>query len=279
MSKKNWIILLVVVLVIATSLFLYLRPIKAKDFILDKEGNVEVLIKDEWVEATETEYKKLLAVKTNTGIATLRSFKSSIINMEDNSEIKLNRDNNYFIVNVTGKTKHKFLSLNEISNYKLLTSAVDFEAEKSSFVLNSYRDRTEFILIEGLTSFEEISPEPLEKIIFYTNGSFEYGNLSVEENKEILNYTKETLNNMKDLRKDLISEYNNVVKTIQSMTGTTDEDLEKTLLDVDEGKVDQEDLIDKSPISLPKAIEDLKSLNDEIKSQQELIKTLEGSLI
>ncbi len=279
MNKKNWIIVLVVVLVIATSLFLYLRPTKAKDFILDKEGNVEVLIKDEWVEATETEYKKLLGVKTNTGIATLRSFKSSIINMEDNSEIKLNRDDNYLIINVTGKTKHKFLSLNGVSKYKLVTSAVDFEAEKSSFVLNSYRDRTEFILIEGLTSFEEISPEPLEKIIFYTNGSFEYGNLSVEENKEILNYTKETLNNMKYLRNDLISEYNNVVNTIQTMTGTTDEDLEQTLIDVDAGVVDQQDLIDKSPISLPDAITDLTTLNNQIKEQQNLVNELENMTV
>ena len=81
---------------------------------------------------------------------------------------------------------------------------------------------------------------------------------------------------MKKLREDIIDEYSNVVGTIQMMTGTDDSDVEQTLIYIDSGKVDQQDLIAESPISLPDAIDTLTQLNDEIKAQQELINSIEG---
>lgn len=285
MNKKNIIIIssISVILILAIIFTIFLLPNKSEDYSLVlKRGDVNVLLKgSDWIKVTEQEnhYDNLEEVKTGDGEAVLTLFKSTIIMVEKDSLVKIKDvvDEDVLIKNENGKTWHKFLGLSGIKNYEVETTHTVASVRGTSFLIENDENSSKFMLAEGELRFNNTDEiiDPLQKITFF-NDTFLVENMTEDEIAEILEYSKKTVEEMKNVRYTMINEYSNVVETIKKLTKTTDEDIEQTLIEIDQGIVDDKELVEQSPIPLPDAIDELLEINYKIKEQMTRVIFLEG---
>ena len=169
--------------------------------------------------------------------------------------------------------------LSHAHNHKLDLSLLD-----AIIITHSHSDHLYPVNIEmanyPFASFDKkikiyANKKSIEKIIFYNENEQTISQINDAEKNIMLSFVQEDLNNLKIIRERYFDANQNTISTIQKLTGTSDEDLELTLQDIDEGKVDDRKKIEESPISLPKTIYDVLNVNDAIKEQKTLIQSLE----
>ncbi len=277
MKKKIWIPLVIVAVLIIFAFIFFQEKEIDNIYIKVKSGEVSVLRDDKWITLSneETNFENIDAIKTEEGEATLIIKQSLITTIKPNTQININKisDNQIELEQQSGTTWNKLIQ----SKLIIETKFTSFSTTKSSTLIEINQTAEKFTIVEGNISFQNVQESivPIEKIIFYNENEQTISQINDAEKNIMLSFVQEDLNNLKIIRERYFDANQNTISTIQKLTGTSDEDLELTLQDIDEGKVDDRKKIEESPISLPKTIYDVLNVNDAIKEQKTLIQSLE----
>jgi hypothetical protein len=116
--------------------------------------------------------------------------------------------------------------------------------------------------------------KPFQKVIVYENQTYELQNLTEEEIQFLKLRISEDLDKIKKIRETIFDANKNTISTIKKLTSTTDEDFTNLIEDIDEGRVDDKQKMEESPIPLPNDVEKIVQINEKIKEQKSLISIL-----
>jgi len=275
------IVVLSVILIIAiTSYFLLKTPANKDAYLSTFEGDVQVFTNNNWQTPILNQELSLNdKIKTNDGgTATLLLMEKAIISIEPNTEVEISSltENDLKIKQSSGSTWNKFLGIVGVDTYSVETpnavasvrgtefniknntaivseGTVNYGNEKSSILLNKYE--------KAQISENEVKKQELTK----------------EEKTLILEKKKETLNNLKKLRTIEIEKNKFLVNKVKDMYKLTDADIAMYLEKIDTGEIDDNMLIEKSPVKTD-SLKKVKKINDEIKNTNKDIAELEKEL-
>lgn len=282
--KKSIIITSSIVVVLLIAIFVFILSSKTSlgfDVTL-KYGDVNVLTKnDEWIKITEQEnfFKELKAIKTNDGEALLTIKKSTLITVEPNTEINVDEfliKEDVKIQQTSGTSWSKFLGIMGVNNYDVETAHTVASVRGTGFYTNITNNASIFMLGEGELYIKDWNQtlQPFQKVIIYENKTIVLENLTEEEIEFLKSKMKEDLINIKSTRQSILDNNNGVIRTVQKLTNSNDEDMNNLLNDIDEGIVDDKEKVKESPIPLPSDIDIVLEINQKIKEQIQLIKYL-----
>lgn len=237
-------------------------------------------------------------IKTGSGTANIILYESVIISLEKNTEVSvadLAKDN-LAVKLKEGSTWNKFTGLSGIKNYEISTPTTVASVRGTSFAVNHKNGESVVFVGEGTVEVKELTKDPAndengsedtdesstsktgkkltlsagEKAVNPKDGELRKAELSEDEKAYILEKMKEILNTLKDVRSKEIQKHEKPLNFIKSTYELSDADVKEKLAEIDSGELDDEELIEKSPIQF-EAMNKLKGMNDEIKNQQTLI--------
>ena len=283
--KKAIVIPIVVVLVllVASIMFVFMNKSPVGFDVTLKRGDVSVLTQNdgEWVKLTEQEifFKELKSIRTDDGEAILTIKNSVIVTIQPNSLINIQdvlNENEITIEQKSGSSWSKFVGVMGVTDYNVETAHTVASVRGTGFYTNTTDDYSVFMLGEGELDIKDWNEtlQPFQKVIIYNNQTIELQNLTPEEIEMLKQMMKEDLEKIRIVRQTIIDNNGVLVSSLKSLTDASDEEIDKFLLDVDEGRINDREMAEQSPISLPADSELVFDLNDEIKEQIALINSL-----
>ncbi|MBS3117723.1 FecR domain-containing protein [Candidatus Woesearchaeota archaeon] len=241
-----------------------------------KQQKVEVNTGGGWGGATDTKLSVSDMVKTLDGKALVILYESVLINMKENTQITVQdlRKEKPTVKQQSGTTWSKFTGLSGIESYEVQTPNTVATVRGTSFL--SKVDDTSSIFIAGegsvdlLSDNRQLTISAGEKAIKKGEEPIQKVPLTAEEREELVALMKETLQDLKDLRKKEIQKHRTILNRAMKQYDLTEMDLDNYLDMIDRGELDDAELIEKSPVKL-EAMNKIKKINDEIKKQQRAI--------
>ncbi|MDD3175680.1 MAG: hypothetical protein PHU51_04345 [Candidatus Nanoarchaeia archaeon] len=270
----------ILVAILLFSFFFFSSKSIADFHVVAKGGEVSVLQNGEWIVLTQSEqfFKNIDAIKTTEGEAILTIKQATIITVDPNSEIKIDdlTDDSLKISQVQGSSWNKFLALTGIKSYDVQTTHTVASVRGTGFYVKPGSEFDTFMLGEGELALEGWNDtlKPFQKVIVYENQTYELQNLTEEEIQFLKLRISEDLDKIKKIRETIFDANKNTISTIKKLTSTTDEDFTNLIEDIDEGRVDDKQKMEESPIPLPNDVEKIVQINEKIKEQKSLISIL-----
>ena len=273
---------LILIVIISLSLYFLLKTPNTKDaYISTFEGEVQVYINNKWQTPTLNQELSLNdKVKTgDSGSATLLLMEKAIISIEPSTEIEISalKENEIKIKQTSGSTWNKFLGILGVDTYEVETPNAVASVRGTEFNVKNNSVLTSEGIVGYKTEIEEILVNKYEKVEIKEGLKLEKVEITSEEKLIILEKKKDTLNNLKNLRTKEIEKNTFLVNKAKNMYNLTDEDILAYLEKIDNGEIDDNMLIEKSPIKSDSLLK-IKKINDEIKNTKKDITELENEL-
>lgn len=217
-------------------------------------------------------------IKTLQGIAKVILYESIIITIEPESEVSIKDLTKDYpkIKQSSGVTWTKFSNILGLKSFDVETPTTVATVRGTEFIVDLNNNK--ILLLEGkidLKSTEtnkEVSLTDFEKSDLTT---LEKENMSPEEKTEALPKLENTLDNLKELRNREVFKNQKILSLVQKKYDFTDEDVLNYLDEIDQGKLNDKELAEKSPIKID-SIDKVLKMDDEIKKQQKLIEELKN---
>ena len=273
--------LLIIILIISIGLYFLLKTPDAKNaYISSLNGDVQVFNNNKWQNAILNEELSLNdKIKTSTGSATLLLMEKAIISIEPNTEIEILSlaENDLKIKQNSGSTWNKFLGIVGVDTYSVETPNAVASVRGTEFNIKNNTATVSEGVVGYKTENDEITLNKYEKAEIKEGLKLEKQELTKEEKSQILERKKETLKNLKNLRNSEIEKNKFLVNKVKDMYKLTDDDINMYLEKIDNGEIDDNMLIEKSPVKTD-SLKKVKKINDEIKNTKKDIATLEKEL-
>lgn len=251
------------------------------------EGIVEVDTGNGWQEAIDgMDLGKKDSVRTLEGKATIVLYESSFITLDPNTEVTIAElaKSNTKIKQDSGKTWSKFNKITGMDNYEVETPNTVATVRSTEFQIDA--DNEIIIVAEGIVDYtsdgKTIQVKEFEKAGLI-DGELKELELTEEERAMLLlnirngieMQKKIRLNRMQRMKAVDWARKNYVVEHGQDMT--KEQQLNAFLTAVDEGKVDDREILKKVPlINKHPAAKQFIAFNDEIKQQEQRLRNIEG---
>lgn len=213
------------------------------------------------------ELKEENKVKTSeTGEASLILFESAIVGIEPNSEITVGDvSKEKAHIQQTGSTWNKFTGLNGLQTLEIETPNAVVTVRGTEFGITD----DEVPVLEGKVTVKIkdggkiVEVEGGHKAIIQTSEVVE---LTPEEMEALRRKSKRTLKNLIEVRARLIEKNKFVIERVKSAADVDEEELRQLMQDMDEGKYDEDILLEKTPVELD-ALNQFVALTKQIKKQ------------
>lgn len=273
---------LTIILIVGIAAYFLLKTAAPKNAYLSTfSGDVQVFTDSKWQPVILNQELSLNdKIKTGTsGTATLLLMEKAIVSIEPNTEIEISTltENNIKIKQTSGSTWNKFLGVLGVDTYAVETPNAVASVRGTEF---NVKDNV-MLVSEGTVNYktenDELTLNKYEKAEIKEGLKLEKQELNKEEKTQILLRKKETLANLKNLRENEIEKNKFLVDKAKEKYGVTDEDIKNYLEKIDNGEIDDNMLIEKSPVKTD-SIMKIKKINDEIKNVKKDISELEKEL-
>jgi len=259
--------------------FLILRDSTEIATLTIKKQKVEVNTGGDWQQASDSRLLLSDSIRTLDGRALVILHESILINMKENSELSikdLDKDKPS-ITQKSGKVWSKFTGMSGIENYEVETPNTVATVRGTAFLSKIEGSASIFISGEGNVELRSGSNSLMlgagEKGVNRGDGSITKEPLTAEERAEIIELMKESLDDIKILRKKIINKHSAVLQRLMSQFELTEKDIDNGLDMIDRGEIDDNELMNKSPIKV-EAMNKVKAINDNIKEQMRFIDKL-----
>ncbi len=274
------VILSLILIVTITAYFLLKTPADKGAYIQTFEGEVQVFTNNNWQTPVLNQELSLNdKIKTTSGSATLLLMEKAIVSIEPNTEIEISSlsENNIQIKQNSGSTWNKFLGIVGVDTYSVETPNAVASVRGTEFNIKNNTATVSEGVVGYKTENDEITLNKYEKAEIKEGLKLEKQELTKEEKSQILERKKETLKNLKNLRNSEIEKNKFLVNKVKDMYKLTDDDINMYLEKIDNGEIDDNMLIEKSPVKTD-SLKKVKKINDEIKNTKKDIATLEKEL-
>lgn len=283
MKKAVKIILLsVLVVVIALGFIVYNAAFATATrtaYLMIDQGSIEVDSGDGWEAAEDLMDLGLNdKIRTNDGKATIVFYDSVIITLEPNTEISIMElsEEHVQVGQESGSTWHKFTKVVGIEDYKVNTHRA-VATIRGTMLGVEMGDNETFRLIEGEVELqmgdEILGLEPMQMVVISEDGSFEVMDIDLEKQDLMLHMGK-NLVDLKNIRKHELDSHQSMIDRAYKKYNAQ-KSVDEYLDDIDSGVLDDNMLLEKSPVKLP-AMTKLKALNDEIKKAQWMVRQIDA---
>ena len=269
MKKLLLIILAIIVLVGAFLAYTLFASATTSAILYIEKGTVEVDSGKGW-QAAQDEMSLGLNDKIRTlaeSSASIALYEGEIVRLEENTEIsieKLTRESVTINQN-SGSTWNKITKISGIEDYNVKTPTTVATVRGTGFGIK-IANNVNLLVGEGKVGFkkgtEEIDVNANEKAI--ANETLQKLELTQEDMDWINSQKIKDIEILKKLRLREIEKHSIFVSALKATTKITDEDIKQALNDIDEGKLNEDELAKKSPITIP-SIEKIKKLNQQIR--------------
>ena len=273
--------ILIIFVVIAIIGYFLLQPKSTPNAYLKSiSGDVQIFDGNSWIKAEQGMSLSLNnKIKTTNGEALLILFNSVFIEIKKETEIEVTSliPHDMKIKQNSGSTWSKYLNLIGGNNYEVETKKAVASIRGTDFYIEIKDDETTLLVNEGEVSFSNentnLSVIEFQKAIT-NNSQINLITPSKEDIDKILKRRQIVLNTLKTRRVDLIKEHEFMLSTLKKTYDVDENKLENYLERIDNGELNDRELINKSPIKL-NAFDEFLKLNDEIKKTKILIEKFE----
>ncbi|QQG39170.1 MAG: FecR domain-containing protein [Candidatus Woesearchaeota archaeon] len=283
----KWVLIVLVLIIAAGGVFAY-TAIAGDDIdeaILNvEEGSVEVDQGSGYKTATDRMDLSLNdKIKTGEGTASVTFFEGVIVELDKNTEITIRQlsEKNIGIKQEKGATWSKFTAVTGVQSQTIETPTSVATVRGTEFgVTVNEEDGEEWVevgenQVEIKTAGQVVLMNEFEKAIKQKEEQWGKKELTKEDKMKMIAKAKKSLNRMKKMRERMLEKKR--VQRMMNIIGVNKEKAMETFDKIDRGELNEDNLIEKSPIK-PKVMQRMVRLNKEVRKQQELIKKMEASL-
>lgn len=266
---KKWIfvpIVIVILIIIALFFLMYDRVMAAQLYL--NGGSAEVLRDEKALDVKEGMKLNLNdVIRVLNGDVTIVFYESDFIRLEKGAEVQLSSlKKNIEVKQNSGTTWSRLVGIVGIEGYVVRTPTSVATVLDTAFAVIVRNGESLLIVSEGVVEFaagdKRVVVNAQEKAEFRL-GRLQKVSLSLEEKKFIDDNIRKDLLMLKKIRDKKILKHKVTVKIIKKLQGWSDEDVERYMQEVDQGKHDVDELVEKSPVKLKK-IQDIVDLTKEI---------------
>jgi len=263
------IILLAIIVLIGIVCALLFVHATAAAILYIESGIAEVDSGSGWQVASD-EMQLHLNDKVRTSAsssASIALYEGEIIRLEENTEVSIEKlsQESITINQKSGSTWNKITKISGIKEYDVETPTTVATVRGTGFGVRISAD-TALLVDEGIVNFkygsDELDVNAGEKAV--TGDSIDKFALTAEDIAWIAGQKEKDIEILKKLRKLEIAKNSVFVNMIKSSAKITDADIEQGLQDIDEGKLDENELAKKSPVKLP-SLEHILKITKQIK--------------
>ena len=226
----------------------------------------EVLVNDAQVEGN-LKLSQGDVVETKQGLASIILYESLVINLEKNTKISLDEltASHPKVSQEGGETWNQFTNLFGMESYSIQSGNSVAAVRGTGFSMSEDK----LLVEEGEIDYQANGQGFLVgagRAVEQINGIFQERNLTPQEIAALKLKRQRAIEQLKKLRELEIQKHPKLLNIIKSRLDFTDEEIQQTLLDADEGKIDFRELKEKSPIKLKvNSVEKIIEITDKIK--------------
>lgn len=242
------------------------------------QGSAEYNRRGSWEPANiGTKLQLSDSVRTTDDGAMLTFYESIIVELEPGAEISIEElsEDKVKIKQEKGTTWNKFTSILGIQNYEVETPTTVATVRGTEFGVDA--DNDEITVLEGNVGAsmngKDYDIKPFQRLGM-VDGEMRVGELTLEQKKKMLPRVKKTLENIKNIREQMIERKRPMIEAAMKKYDVDEGHLRDYMEKIDRGEVDDAELIEKSPVKTPEMYR-FKKMNDEVKKQMALIRQLE----
>jgi len=275
-AKKKKPILLIIILAIVVLIgivcaLLFVHATSAAILYMES-GIVEVDSGNGWQVASD-EMQLHLNDKVRTSAASSASialYEGEIIRLDENTEVSIDKlsQESITINQRSGSTWSKITKISGIKEYDVETPTTVATVRGTGFGIRVGAG-TDLLVDEGSVNFkkgtEELNVNAGEKAI--AGEKFEKSAMTDADKAWLSGQKEKDIEILKKLRKLEIAKNSVFVNMIKSSAKITDADIEQGLQDIDDGKLDENELAKKSPVKLP-SLEHILKITQQIKTMK-----------
>ncbi|GEM_PF-5749088 len=285
-NKKKWPIVLGIIfsVVIILAILLYFlvfhisTPIGTLNIL---SGTAQVDTGLGYATATDgMSLKQGYSIKTlDSSNARIVLLDSVILTLDPNSEIKLDTLGKNTVVSLTsGDAWSKFM-LGDVQQYTVSVLGTTAVAYGTSFNTKIAGNDVILTVSDGTVGFsnsvDNVQAPKGSKYIM-SGGRITESSLTPEEKSAVVASMNNDLGAIKDLRFEMMQRNKAAYNQLKNMFNKTDDNVQKILDLIDNGELNDTEMISKSPIKLP-MLQKLGSIDTEVKKQQASISKLQAS--
>ncbi len=283
--KKNLKIILLVaaVIVVALGIFIYSSVFTTATrtaYLMIEESGVEVDHGSGWTAAKDMMDLSLNdKIRTNEGMATVVFYDSIIVNLDSDTEISIEElsRSNIEVQQASGSTWHKFTKIVGVDDYKVSTPKAVATIRGTEAGIEVGEEEI-FMLGEGDFEVniggEKAKLDPLQVLTIAKDGSFRIRELDINQRQKVLEFMRRNMDSIKRVRRTEVDSHGTIVRKMMTKysEGRT---VDEVLRDIDRGDMDDNAMVEKSPIRIP-ALHKVKAINDEVKKSQWVTRQIES---
>ena len=264
-----WIILIAIIAIIGFIVSTLFVSATTAAILYVESGTVQVDTGNGWIQAQdEMELKLDYKVKTSAGSsASIALYEGEIVRLSENTEVSISEltKSSVTISQSSGSTWNKITKISGIKDYGVETPTTVATVRGTGFGVIILTE-TNLLVDEGIVNFvygsDKADVNAGEKAV--TGNSIDISALTAEDIAWIDGQTGKDIEVLRKLRLREVYKHSIVVEAIKMAAKVDDAGIKQALIDIDEGRINENDLIEKSPIQLP-SIDKIKAINQQIK--------------
>jgi hypothetical protein len=268
-GKIILIILAILIIIFGICFFVLTKSSVTTAYLNVEKGDVKVNLGEGWIQAKDgMELSGKHKIKTGPdGEASVILYESAIVALESSTEVtveQLAKENTKMKQN--GATWNKFTGLNGMTTLELETPNAVVTVRGTEYGITE----TEVLVLDGLVTVKNIATgktvevHGLQKAIIET---LEIKDLTPEEIAILKEKKKRILRNLVEIRERLIEKNQFVIGRIKSAADIDEAGLRDLMIEMDEGRYDENILLEKTPVELD-ALDQFVALTKEIKKER-----------
>ena len=264
-----WVVLILIIAIIGFVVSSLFVSATTAAILYVESGTVQVDAGSGWQAAQdEMELKLDYKVKTSAGSsASIALYEGEIIRLSENTEVSISEltKESVKINQSSGSTWNKITKISGIKDYSVETPTTVATVRGTGFGV-LIGGETNLLVGEGIVNFvygsDQADVNAGEKAV--TGNSIDKSALTAEDLAWIAGQKDKDIEILRKLRLREIYKKQMVVEAIKMAAKVDDEGIKQALTDIDEGKLNEKELIEKSPVQLP-SIDKVMQLTQKIK--------------
>jgi len=272
--KKYVIGALLVFALLGVGVWFVLAPASATPAVLYIEsGIVEVNVGRGWVQGTnEMELPRGASVKTKAGEATVVFFEGEMLSLQPNTEVVLEKvsSKSVAVSQLAGETWSKVTRLSGIAEYSVKTPSTVATVRGTEFFLSD----EELEVADGAVDYgtpDDPQKMKVRKFKRALKGKFVEEDMPVENRARMKKYAERSLRMLSHVRERELRKHKFLLDQAKQR-GLTEDQMRQQMTEIDEGRMSEDELYEKTPLLLrPKAKRAL-MLTKEIKKVRQRMK-------
>jgi len=264
-----WVVLILIIAIIGFVVSTLFVSATTAAILYVESGTVQVDAGSGWQAAQdEMELKLDYKVKTSAGSsASIALYEGEIIRLSENTEVSISEltKESVKINQSSGSTWNKITKISGIKDYSVETPTTVATVRGTGFGV-LIGGETNLLVGEGIVNFvygsDQADVNAGEKAV--TGNSIDKSALTAEDLAWIAGQKDKDIEILRKLRLREIYKKQMVVEAIKMAAKVDDEGIKQALTDIDEGKLNEKELIEKSPVQLP-SIDKVMQLTQKIK--------------